>query len=214
MPDVWSQYRSVRHGAAGWPPNAAMLVIALAIVVAACGNVAGPAAPGSWPAQNPTSIAASSAGPTSPAPSGPPSSAAPSAAPISASAPPGTSTSPTLATPVPTPGSAFTLLRVATGADPTLPAPDARTFVSSFPPKAPALYVVFALQRGLTGTVVCTVTANGAQAAGPITLMYGAKNSWGDFRVTSRGTFVVGSYRATLVFVPTGGAATVDFAVQ
>ena len=118
------------------------------------------------------------------------------------------------ATPVPPPGGAFTLLRMATGADASQPAPDARTFTTSFPAKAPALYVIFALRTGLAGKVSCAITANGAQAVPPITLSYGRTNSWGDFRISSRGTFVVGSYRAILTFASTGEVATVDFTVR
>ncbi len=203
MHDTTFGVASARSTRLGWLSGAAA---ALAIILASC---AGPGLP-----------VATGAGSASMRSAPPPSSTAtaPSVVPvgIGSPAPRGTaSTAPgSPAAPAPTPGSAFTLLRMATAADPALPAPDVRTFVSSFPPKAPAMYVVFALRPGLTGTVVCTVTANGVQTAGPITLTYGPTNSWGDFRITSRGTFVVGSYRATLTLGPTREVATVDFTVQ
>lgn len=194
---------SSRSGLLGWLPGVAA---ALAIMFASCAGSASSVATGTGSTPPPSTPAPSSTatpfivapvGTGSPAPSG--------AAATRPTSPP---------TPSPTPGSAFTLLRMATAADPALPAPDAKTFVSTFSPTAPALYVVFALRPGLTGTVVCTVTANQVRTAGPITLAYGPKNSWGDFRITSRGTFVAGSYRATLTFGPSGEVATVDFTVQ
>jgi hypothetical protein len=112
------------------------------------------------------------------------------------------------------PGSAFALLRMAAAANPALPAPDAGAFVSSFSTKAPALYVVFALRPGLIGRVECTVEANGVRTAGPLALTIGPTNSWGDFKITSRGTFVAGAYRATVTFGPTGEAATIPFSVR
>lgn len=190
-------------GLLGWLPGAAAV---LAIILASCAGAGPPVETG----------AGSASMRSAPAPS--PTAAAPSVVPVGTGSPAPAGTASTAlgspAAPAPTPGSAFTLVRMAMAADPALPAPDARTFVSSFPPKTPAMYVVFALRPGLTGTVVCTVTANGVQTVGPITLAYGPTNSWGDFRITSRGTFVVGSYRATLTLGPTRAVATVDFTVQ
>ena len=103
---------------------------------------------------------------------------------------------------------------MASAANPASAAPDATTFVSGYASRAPAMFVVFALRPGLAGPVTCTVDANGVRTAGPITLAYGPTNSWGDFRITSRGTFAIGSYRATVVFVPTGEAATIKFTVR
>jgi hypothetical protein len=103
---------------------------------------------------------------------------------------------------------------MATDTDPTRSAPDARTFTLTFPPSAPAMYVVFALRPGLTGTIVCTLTANAVEAIQPLTIDYGPTNSWGDFKITSRGTFVAGDYQATLTYAPTGEVVTVDFTVK
>jgi hypothetical protein len=76
------------------------------------------------------------------------------------------------------------------------------------------MYVVFALRSGLTGEVVCTISANGVEAIQPITITYGPTNSWGDFKISSRGTFVVGDYQATLTFAPTGEFVTISFTVK
>jgi len=94
---------------------------------------------------------------------------------------------------------------MAAAADSSKPAPDSTTFTQTFPTSAPALYVVFALRPDLTGNVACTMSANGVRLIQPLTINYGSNNSWGDFRVRSRGTFVKGDYRATLTYVPTRG---------
>lgn len=109
---------------------------------------------------------------------------------------------------------AFTLLRMASSADPSRPAPDATNFTSTFAAKAPALFVVFALRPALIGRVDCTITVNGVVVVRPLAIDYGPTNSWGDFRITSRGIFAVGDYQATLTYEPTGEVATVDFTVR
>lgn len=103
---------------------------------------------------------------------------------------------------------------MAAGADSSKPAPDASTFTQTFPTSAPAIYVVFALTSGLTGKVSCTMTANGVQLIQPLTINYGSTNSWGDFKVRSRGTFVKGEYRASLTYVPTGEVVSISFTVK
>ncbi len=189
-------------------------LFALVAVLASCAY-SGPSP------SDPSSRAATATGP---APATTSQEAAPTASPVTAAsaapsvavqAPSGSTAAaaPTV-TPVPGPGSAFTLLKMATGAARGKPAPDATTFTSTFPAKAPAMYVVFALRTGLTGDVVCAITANGVQSVKPITLAYGASNSWGDFKISSRGTFVMGDYRATLTFGPTGEVATIAFTVK
>lgn len=103
---------------------------------------------------------------------------------------------------------------MASAADPAQPAPDAATFTDSFPTSAPALYVVFALRAGLTGQVVCTLTANGVALIQPLTLTYAAANSWGDFKVSPKLRFAAGAYQATLRHVPSGEVATINFTVR
>ena len=103
---------------------------------------------------------------------------------------------------------------MATAADSSKPAPDSTTFAQTFPTSAPAVYVVFALRSGLTGEVRCTISANGVRLIQPLTINYGSNNSWGDFKVRSRGTFVKGDYRATLTHVPTGEVVSISFTVK
>jgi hypothetical protein len=181
-----------------WTSVAWVTVLALLLV-----SCAGSRSPASVTAKPDASAVATRA--MTPSPRASSLSSAGAAGSATAAAPPGASS--------PTPGPTFTLLRMATMANPALPAPDATTFVSHFSPKAPALFVVFALRPGLTGTVACTIEANGVRTAGPIRLAYGPTNSWGDFKITSRGTFVTGTYRATVVFVPTGEVASITFSV-
>ena len=120
----------------------------------------------------------------------------------------------TASAPAPSGTSAFTLLRMAAAADSSKPAPDSTTFTQTFPTSAPVLYVVFALTSGLTGKVSCAMSANGVRLIEPLTIDYGSNNSWGDFKVRSRGTFVKGDYRATLTYIPTGEVGSISFTVK
>jgi len=103
---------------------------------------------------------------------------------------------------------------MATAADLSKSAPDAATFTDTFATTAPAIFVVFALRSGLAGTVSCSMTANGVQVIQPLTIAYKQANTWGDFRINSRGTFVTGAYTATLTFAPTGEKVSVNFTVK
>ena len=103
---------------------------------------------------------------------------------------------------------------MATAADSSKPVPDSSTFTQTFPPSAPAFYVVFALTSGLSGKVSCAISANGVRLIQPLTIDYGSNNSWGDFKVKSRGTFVKGDYRATLTYIPTGEVGSISFTVK
>jgi hypothetical protein len=117
-------------------------------------------------------------------------------------------------TPVPSGTSAFTLLSMATAADSKKSAPDSTTFTDTFPTTAPQVYVVFSLRSDLTGKVVCTMTKDGSDVIKPITLSYGTGDSWGDFKISSGGTFPVGDYVATLTYSPSGEAVTIPFKVE
>ena len=46
------------------------------------------------------------------------------------------------------------------------------------------------------------MTVNGSELIQPLTLDYGAGNSWGDFEISPAGTFPIGDYVATLTYVP------------
>ena len=103
---------------------------------------------------------------------------------------------------------------MATAADSSKPAPDATTFTEAFPTSAPAFFVVFSLRSGLVGTVTCTMTTNGVRVIQPLTIAYGPTNTWGDFKIRSRGKFLAGAYRAMLTYVPTGERVAIDFTVK
>ncbi|MBF6606655.1 MAG: hypothetical protein IVW53_13875 [Chloroflexi bacterium] len=121
---------------------------------------------------------------------------------------------PATPTPLPSGTSAFTLLRTATGADSSKSRPDPATFTDSFPTTAPAIFVVFSLRPELTGKVTCTMTANGSALIKPLSIDYGTRNSWGDFKVNPAGEFSAGDYVATVTYTPTGEAQTVRFTVK
>ncbi|MGZ6315328.1 MAG: hypothetical protein ACXWNI_06850, partial [Candidatus Limnocylindrales bacterium] len=116
-------------------------------------------------------------------------------------------------TPVPSGTSAFTLLSMATFADSTKSGPDSTKFTDTFPTTAPQVYVVFSLRPGLSGKVVCTMTANGSDVIKPITLSYGSGVSWGDFKISTGGNLPVGDYVATLTYAPSGEVVTIPFTV-
>jgi hypothetical protein len=122
--------------------------------------------------------------------------------------------SPATPTPEPSGASAFTVLQTASAADSSKSAPDPSTYTKTFATSAPAIYVVFTLRSGLTGKVICTMTANGTDLIQPITIDYGTANAWGDFKITPAGSFPAGDYVATVTFTPTGEARTFEFTVQ
>lgn len=117
-------------------------------------------------------------------------------------------------TPVPSGTSAFTLTTMASAADSSKSGPDETAFTTTFLSSAPKLYVVFRLRSGLSGKVVCTMSANGSDVIKPITLSYSVGNSWGDFAISSSGSFPTGDYVATLTFSPTGEAVQIPFTVN
>ena len=125
----------------------------------------------------------------------------------------GPRTPPATPTPVPSGTSAFTLSRMATFADSSKGAPDPATYTDTFLSTASKIYVVFSLRSGLTGKVVCTMTANGSEIIKPITLTYSAGNAWGDFEIGSSREFPVGDYVATVTFSPSAEAVTIPFTV-
>lgn len=216
----------LRHGTPGSLMAPFFVLCALAMVLAACGSgvttatpggaATAPLGPGSsiitaGPSRLPSGMAvtpAASGAARTQAPNGPAATPAPSAMAPTAAPTDGVSNPPPSVT------SAFTLLRMANAADASKPAPDSTTFTDTFPTSAPALYVVFALSAGLTGQVSCSVTANGVRLVQPLNINYGSKNSWGDFKVRSRGSFVKGDYVATVTYVPTGEAASIAFTVK
>ena len=112
-------------------------------------------------------------------------------------------------TPVPSGTSAFTLTTMASAADSSKSGPDETAFTTTFLSSAPKLYVVFRLRSGLSGKVVCTMSANGSDVIKPITLSYSVGNSWGDFAISSSGSFPTGDYVATLTFSPSAEAVTI-----
>ncbi len=127
---------------------------------------------------------------------------------------PFTITGATGASPAPSGSSTFTLLQMATAADRSKAAPDPATFTDTFPTTAKAIFVVFALGPGLTGTVTMTLTRGGSSVIKPISLNITVADGWSDFKVTSTSGFPAGTYEATVTYAPTGEAQTVTFSVK
>ena len=69
---------------------------------------------------------------------------------------------------------------------------------------------MFALKPGLSGQI------NGALKQGDkvlvtLSLQYGPKNTWGDFRINSANGFAVGNYTMVITFVPNGETINLPF---
>ena len=120
------------------------------------------------------------------------------------------------ATPAPSSSgtSAFTFLRMATTSVTSKAQADKATYTDSYPTTAAAVFVVFTLRSGLTGTVTLTMTHNGAAIIQPLPLDVSVANGWNDFHIDSSSGFPVGDYAATVTFAPTGEAQTVTFTVK
>ena len=112
-----------------------------------------------------------------------------------------------------TAASAFVLAGMATKVDTSATAANPKDFVSVIPKDSKAIYSVFVLRPGLTGQV------NGALRQGDkvlvtLSLQYGPKNTWGDFRINSANGIAPGAYTMVMTFVPTGETVNLPFTVK
>lgn len=109
--------------------------------------------------------------------------------------------------------SSFTLAGMATKVDTAATSANRKDFLTTIPKESTAIYAVFALKAGLTGQV------NGALKQGDkvlvtLSLQYGAKNTWGDFRVNSASGIAAGAYTMVITFVPNGETINLPFTVK
>jgi hypothetical protein len=121
--------------------------------------------------------------------------------------PPGT---PTLVDP-------FTSAGIATTVDTSAHAVDPSTYRTTIPgTQYRAVYVVFALKPDSVGKVTMVMTLNDVEVLkNPLTINYGTKNSWGDFKITFPSSGIpTGVYKAVLTFEPTGAQVTQFFTVE
>jgi hypothetical protein len=107
-------------------------------------------------------------------------------------------------------GSVFVLSGMALSIDAAAAAANPKTFVTTIPKASTAIYAVFALKPGLSGQV------NGALKQGDkvlvtLSLQYGPKNTWGDFRINSANGFAAGNYTMVITFVPNGETINLPF---
>lgn len=104
-------------------------------------------------------------------------------------------------------GMAATIVSGAPQADPS-------TFTKTLSKSLKAIYAVFVLQPGLTGTVRGELK-EGALTLATVNLSYGAGNTWGDFTFNSAKGFTPGTnYVLLLTHVPSGASVRLPFTVK
>jgi hypothetical protein len=107
----------------------------------------------------------------------------------------------------------FVLAGMATKVDTAATSANPKDFLTTVPKETTALYAVFALKPGLQGQV------NGALKQGDkvlvtLSLQYGPKNTWGDFRINSANGIAPGSYVMLIEYVPSGETIQIPFTVK
>ena len=94
------------------------------------------------------------------------------------------------------------------------PQADPSTFTKTLSKGLKAIYAVFVLQPGLTGTVRGELK-EGAFTLATVSLSYGAGNTWGDFTFNSTKGFTAGTnYVLILTHVPSGATIRLPFTVK
>jgi len=94
------------------------------------------------------------------------------------------------------------------------PQADPTTFTTTLSKGLKAIYAVFVLQPGLTGTVSGELK-EGAFTLATVTLSYGAGNTWGDFTFNSAKGFMPGTnYVLILTHVQSGSMVRLPFTVK
>jgi hypothetical protein len=107
----------------------------------------------------------------------------------------------------------FVLAGMATKVDAAATSANPKDFLTSVPKETTALYAVFSLKPGLQGQV------NGALKQGDkvlvtLSLQYGPKNTWGDFRINSANGIAAGNYVMVITYVPSGETIQLPFTVK
>jgi len=109
---------------------------------------------------------------------------------------------------------AFVLAGMAAGVVSGAPQANPSTFTTTLAKSLKAIYAVFVLQRGLTGTVRGELK-EGAFTLATVMLDYGAGNTWGDFTINSSNGFMPGSdYLMILTHGPSGASIRLPFTVK
>jgi hypothetical protein len=107
----------------------------------------------------------------------------------------------------------FVLAGMATKVDTAAASANPKDFLTTIPKETTALYAVFSLKPGLQGQV------NGALRQGDkvlvtLSLQYGPKNTWGDFRINSSNGIAPGNYVMLIEYVPNGETIQLPFTVK
>jgi hypothetical protein len=107
----------------------------------------------------------------------------------------------------------FVLAGITTTVDTAAAAADPKTFVTTVPSSASSIYAVFSLKPGLSGQVNAALK-QGDKVLVTLSLQYGPKNTWGDFRVNSANGITPGDYTMVITFLPSGETINLPFTVK
>lgn len=116
-------------------------------------------------------------------------------------------------TPAPTVASVFVNAGMQLTIDTTAKTADPTKYTNTLPKTAKAIYAVWTLQPGSVGRVEGVLAKDGASLL-LISLDYGAKTQWGNFKINSASGFAAGNYIMQLKFVPTGEIIQIPFTVK
>jgi hypothetical protein len=126
---------------------------------------------------------------------------------------PPSSSRPSVAPSISAGASSFVLAGMATKVDPAATAANPKDFVTTIPKESTSMYAVFSLKTGLTGQV------NGALKQGDrvlvtLSLTYGPKHTWGNFRINSANGITPGNYTMVITYAPSGETINLPFVVK
>jgi hypothetical protein len=107
----------------------------------------------------------------------------------------------------------FVVGGMATDIDTTAKAADPKTFVSTIPTTSKAFYAVFALKPGLAGQINGALVQSGKVLV-TLSLQYGAKNTWGDFKINATNGIAAGDYVMVITYTGNGDTINLPFSVK
>jgi hypothetical protein len=107
----------------------------------------------------------------------------------------------------------FVLAGMATKVDAAATSANPKDFLTTVPKETTALFAVFSLKPGLQGQVNGTLK-QGDKVLVTLSLQYGPKNTWGDFRINSSNGIAAGNYVMVITYVPSGETIQLPFTVK
>ncbi len=120
---------------------------------------------------------------------------------------------PVIPTAAPSAASVFTTAGIVLSIDPKATSTDPSAYVTTIPTTTKTIYAVWELQPGSTGRVEGLLQKDGSSLV-LINLDYGAKTTWGNFKINSATGFAAGNYQMLVKFVPTGETIGIPFTVK